>query len=52
MDPFVVRQSSDSDDAIAKAVAAIESNKDTNLEEVLKELEKACKKDEARRNQR
>jgi hypothetical protein len=44
MDRFVVRLSSDSDDAIAKAVAAIESNEDANLEESLKDLKRPAKK--------
>jgi hypothetical protein len=44
MDRFVVCRSSDSDDAVAKAVAAIESNEDANLEESLKDLKRAAKK--------
>jgi hypothetical protein len=44
MDQFVVRLSSDSDDAVAKAAAAIESNADANLEESLKDLKRPAKK--------
>jgi hypothetical protein len=44
MDRFVVCQSSNSDDAVAKAVAAIESNEDANLEESLKDLKRPAKK--------
>jgi hypothetical protein len=44
MDQFVVRLSSNSNDAVAKAAAAIESNAYANLEESLKDLKRPAKK--------